>query len=281
MALLVAQKVTERWGSTVVVENRPGANGVVLMQILAAAPPDGYTIALEGGQLATATLKERVRSQSQIDVRKAYAPMVQLSFQPYVWVVTPSLPVHAVRELVTFAKNKPGSLYYSTSGNLITYLSMEQIKRMLGFDIVLVPYKGTSQQMVDLIAGQVQTSILNMFSASNNIRNNKLRALANMSLRRSAAFPDLPTLSESAVPGFELVSWYGLFAPAKTPPAIIRAWNEIGTQTVNAPEIKKRLAADTSEAVGPHPPEAFAKFFNEEIDRWENFAKSSGIRLDY
>ena len=281
MARLVAQKLTERWGNTVVVENRPGGSGVVLMQLLAAAPPDGYTIALGGSQLATATLKERVLSQSNIDVRTAYAPVVQLSYQPYVWLVTPSLPVHSVKELVAYAKARPDSLNYSTSGTItVSFLSMEQIKRILGIRIVSVPYKGTNQQMVDLIAGQVQMSILNMFSASNNIRTGKLRALAVTSLTRSRAFPDLPTLAESGVPGFELVSWYGLFAPARTPQAIILALNHAATEIVNVPEIKDRLSADTSETMGPNTPAQFRAFFNNEINRWETFVKTAGIKLD-
>src|SRR3954468_11816416 len=118
MARLVAQKLGERWGTQVVVENRPGGNGIVLMQLLASAPPDGYTIALGGAQLATATLKERVLSHAQVDVRKAYAPIVQLSFQPYVWLVTPALPAHTVSELVDYARRRPGSLNYSTSGSI-------------------------------------------------------------------------------------------------------------------------------------------------------------------
>jgi tripartite-type tricarboxylate transporter receptor subunit TctC len=281
MARLVAQKLSERWGATVVVENRPGGSGVVLMQLLASAAPDGYTIALGGSQLATATLKERVLAQSRIDVRTAYVPMVQLSYQPYVWLVTPSLPVHSVKDLVAYAKNSPGTLNYSTSGAItVSYLSMEQMKRMLGIEIVPVPYKGTSQQMIDLMAGQVHMSILNMFSAANNIRTGKLRALAVMSPRRSPAFPDLPTVSEAGVTGFSLVSWYGLFAPAKTPRPIVLALNRAASEIVNAPEIRRKLAADTSETVAPHAPEEFRAFFNQEIERWEQFVRSSGIKLE-
>jgi tripartite-type tricarboxylate transporter receptor subunit TctC len=281
MARLLAQKLGERWGTQVVVENRPGGNGIVLMQLLASAPPDGYTIALGGAQLATATLKDRVLSQAQIDVRQAYVPVVQLSFQPYVWLVTPSLPAHSVADLVAYARSRPGSLNYSTSGSItVAYLSMEQIKRMLGIDIVAVPYKGTNQQMIDLIAGQVQMSILNMFSAVTNLRSGKLRALAVMSPRRSPAFPDLPTVSEAGVTGFSLVSWYGLFGPARMPRSIVLALNEAASQIVNVPETRARLASDTSETVPPHPPEEFRSFFSHEIDRWEQFVRASGIRLE-
>lgn len=217
---IVSLKLGERWNRSVVIDNRAGALGAISLDIAAQAAPDGYTLTTLSAQNLTGMLLKTV----QVDIPKAFTPVVRMVVLPFLLVVTPSLPVSSVKDLIALIKVKP--LVYASSGNgSVVHLGMEMFKSMAGVPMTHIPYKGSGQSMVDLIGGRVQLAITNSLTATPLVRTAKLRALAVTSARRSAAFPDLPTIAEAGVPGFDLSSWYGVFAPAKTPMHIVRIIN--------------------------------------------------------
>ena len=198
---------------------------------------------------------------------------------PYLLVVTPSLPVSSVKDLIALAKVKP--LVYASSGTgSVVHLGMEMFKSMAGVPMTHIPYKGSGQSMVDLIGGRVQLAITNSLTATPLVRTAKLRARAVTSARRSAAFPDLPTIAEAGVPGFDLSSWYGVFALAKTPMHIVRIINRDVLEVMYSPELKEKLAADAAEPAPRHTPEEFQKAVASEVQVWDKFIKTSGIKIE-
>lgn len=277
VARAVAQKLSERWGQSVLVDNRTGAGGAIAMELAAQAGADGYTL-LAGsvGTIASATPLKKVA----FDTRKAYAPILQMNSQPYVLAIEPSLPVNSVRELIAYAKNKPGALNYASTGvGSTSHLGMEFFKSVAGVDIVHVPYRGLGPAMIDVISGQIQLLFGAAIIITPNVRSGKLRALAVGSLRRSRAYPELPTISESGLPGFEWGNSYALFAPAGTSPAIVRALNREVGEIVNLPDVQKKLAADGVEPAAPNSPREFTDLFAREVVKVEKFLRTSGIKL--
>jgi tripartite-type tricarboxylate transporter receptor subunit TctC len=275
MMRVVAQKLTQRWGRTIVVDNRPGALGSIAIELTAQAAPDGYTLITLSGQNFTGMLLKTVN----IDIPSVTAPVVQMMTQPYLLVVTPALPVNSVGELIVYAKSKP--LVYASSGTgSVVHLGMELFKFMAGVPMVHIPYKGSGQSMVDVMSGQVQLAITNSLTAAPLVKGGKLRALAVTSLRRTQAFPDLPTISEAGVSGYELNSWYGLFAPTRTAPALILALNAEVSEVMNSAEMRERLAADGAEPSPANSPAEFKQAIAREMRKWEKFLASSGIKLD-
>ena len=272
---VVALKLGERWNRSVVIDNRAGALGAISLDITAQAAPDGYTWTTLSGQNLTGMLLKTV----QVDIPKAFTPVVRMVVLPYLLVVTPSLPVTSVKELIALAKAKP--LVYASSGTgSVVHLGMEMFKSMAGVPMTHIPYKGSGQSMVDVIGGRVQLAITNSLTATPLVRSGKLRALAVTSARRSASFADLPTVAEAGVPGFELTSWYGVFAPAKTPMPIVRLINRDITDIMNTPEMKEKLTADAAEPPPRHTPEAFQKEIAREVEVWDKFIKTSGFRIE-
>ncbi len=272
---IVSLKLGERWNRSVVIDNRAGALGAISLDIAAQAAPDGYTLTTLSAQNLTGMLLKTV----QVDIPKAFTPVVRMVVLPYLLVVTPSLPVSSVKDLIALAKVKP--LVYASSGTgSVVHLGMEMFKSMAGVPMTHIPYKGSGQSMVDLIGGRVQLAITNSLTATPLVRTAKLRARAVTSARRSAAFPDLPTIAEAGVPGFDLSSWYGVFALAKTPMHIVRIINRDVLEVMYSPELKEKLAADAAEPAPRHTPEEFQKAVASEVQVWDKFIKTSGIKIE-
>ena len=272
MTRSVAQKLSERLGQSVVVDNRAGASGAISIQLGAQAAPDGYTLVTLSAQNVTAMLLGTVST----DIPKELAAVCMLLSQPYLLVANPSLEANSVRELISLAKSKP--LVYASSGvGTVVHLGMELFKSMAAVDITHVPYKGSGLSMIDLMAGRVQVSITNPLTAGPLVRSGKLKALAITSPQRVHALPDLPTVAESGVPGYDLRSWYGFLAPKGTPAAIINMVNRESIAVVNEPEMKNRLAAEGADAAQPNTPEQFRDFIAAETARWGKIIRSLGL----
>lgn len=271
----VAQKMTEHWGRSVVVDNRTGGGGVIAVELLAQAAPDGYTLYGGGSQVVTATPLKKI----PFDTRKVLAPVAQMTTSSYLFVVPAALPVTSVKELIAYSKTKPIS-YGSAGMGSSTHLGTELFKFMSGMDMVHIPYKGNGQALNDLISGQIQTQFTSTISGAPHMKSGRLRAIAVTSLKRLQAFPELPTVSESGVPGFEMDNFYGIYAPAGMPPAILAALNKEVTQITNSPEMKQKVAADGAEVAPPASPAAFKDKFAKQIDMWEKFMKTSNIKLE-
>jgi len=272
MTRAVAQKLSERLGQSVVVDNRAGASGAISLQMGAQATPDGYTLVTLSAQNVTAMLLGTVST----DISKELAPVCMLLSQPYMLVANPSLEANTVKELISLAKSKP--LVYASSGvGTVVHLGMELFKAMAAVEMTHVPYKGSGLSMIDLMGGRVQLSITNTLTAGPLVRSGKLKALAITSPQRVQALPDLPTVAESGVPGYDLRSWYGFLAPKGTPIPIINAINRESIAVVNAPEMKARLAAEGADAAAPNSPEQFRGFIDAETARWGKIIKNLGL----
>ena len=275
MTRAVTQRLAERLGQSVVADNRPGAAGAIALDMLAHATPDGYTIGTLSAQNVTGMLMKTV----PVDIPNALAPIALMISQPYLLVATPSLPVSSVKELVAHAKAKP--LVYASSGvGSVVHLGMEMLKSMSGMDMTHVPYKGSGLSMIDLMGGRVQVAITNVLTAMPLARSGKIKALAVTSPQRSQALPDLPTVAESGVPGFELRSWYGLVGPKSMPAPLILKLNETVTAVMTSAEVKNRLAMDGAEAAPANTPAQFRALIAAEIKRWDAFLKSGRLKLD-
>lgn len=276
MTRLGAQKLTERWGQSVIVDNRPGGGTVIGMELAVKAPPDGYTLLGASDTLMLNGVLKRVA----YDVRTAFIPIVQLTSQPYVLLVTPSLPVKSIKELIAYAKSRPGALSYGSQGLGTTgHIGWERFKFMAGVDILHVPYKGASLAVIDTLSGQVQMTFSNTVTSGVHLRNGKLRGLAITSPRRGPLFPDMPTVSESGVPGFELSNSYAYFAPAGTPLNIVRAINAVVSQGMNSPDTLKVLAAEGAEVAAPATPQEFKAKFERDYMELEKLIKAMNIEL--
>ena len=277
MARAVAQGMTERWSHPVVVENRTGGGGVIAMTLVSEATPDGYTLYGGGSQVVTATPLGKV----PFDIRKAYAPIAQLTSSSYLLLVHPSLPINSVKELIAYAKAKPDALSYASAGiGSAQHLNTELFKSMAGISVVHVPFRGSGQALVDLLGGHVQMMFTSTISGTTHIKSGRLRGIAVTSTTRNAAFPSLPTVSESGVPGFVMDNMYGLYGPAGIPAPILIKLNAEASRTMNSPAMKQRLAEDGAEAAPPKPPAEFKALFEREVNKWDKFIKTSGIKVE-
>ena len=273
MMRTVAQKLSERLGQSVVVDNRPGATGAISLQVAAQAIPDGYTLATLSAQNVTAMVFGTVK----LDIQRELTAVVLMISQPYLLVATPSLPANSVKELIALARSRP--LVYASSGTgSVVHLGMELFKSMAGVDMTHVPYRGSGLSMVDVMSGRVQLAITNVLTATPLVRAGKLKALAITSDRRSPAFHDLPTVAEAGVPGYELRSWYGLVAPNRTPAALLAYLNREVAETMNAPEVKEKLASDGAEAAAPNTPAQFREVIARERAKWDKLIKTGVIK---
>jgi tripartite-type tricarboxylate transporter receptor subunit TctC len=273
MTRAVAQKLGERLGQSVVVDNRAGAAGAISLQLAAQAAPDGYTLATLSAQNVTAMLLGTVTT----NIPKELTPVVLMISQPYLMVATPSLPANSVKELIALAREKP--LVYASSGvGSVVHLGMELFKAMAGVEMTHIPYKGSGLSMIDVMSGRVQLAITNTLTAAPLVRSGKLKALAITSSQRVQAMPELPTIAESGVPGYELRSWYGLLAPNRTPAPLVSFLNREVSGLMSSPEVKGRLAADGAEAAAPNTPDEFRGVIAGEIARWEKIIRNLGIR---
>src|SRR5688572_22543 len=273
MTRAVAQKLSERLGQSVIVDNRAGAAGAISLQLAVQAAPDGYTLATLSAQNVTAMLLGTVTT----NIPKELTPVTLMISQPYLMVATPSLPANSVKELIALARAKP--LVYASSGvGTVVHLGMELFKSMAGVEMTHIPYKGSGVSMIDVMSGRVQLAITNTLTAAPLVRSGKLKALAITSPQRVQALPDLPTVAESGVTGYELRSWYGLLAPNKTPVPIVLMLNREVGALMNSPDVKERLAADGAEAAPANTPAQFRDLINSEVARWGKIIKSLGLK---
>lgn len=271
MTRAVAQKLSERFGQSVVVDNRAGATGAISLQLGAHATPDGYTLVALSAQNVTAMLLGTVTT----NISKELTPVGMILSQPYLMVAAPSLPAASVKELIALAKAKP--LVYASSGvGSVVHLGMELFKSMAAVEMTHVPYKGSGLSMIDLMGGRVHLAITNTLTATPLVRSGKLKALAITSPQRAQAMPDVPTVAET-VPGYDLRSWYGLLAPNGTPAVLVLAINRDVSAVVNAPEMKERLAADGAEAAPPNTPTQFRDLILAETARWRKIINNLGL----
>lgn len=278
IARLVADKLSVALGQQVVVENRPGAGGVVGSEAVAKSPPDGYTLIM--GNAGSHGINAAVYSKLPYDIQRDFVPVSQVAVAPNVMVINPGVPANTVAEFIAYAKSQPGKLSYASGGNgSSAHMSMELFKSMAGVDIQHIPYKGSSPALTDLIGGQVVVFIGNMPPTVPHIKAGKLRALAVTTKTRSALMPELPTIADAALPGFETVAWFGVLAPAGTPPEVVNRLSlEIG-KIARSPEMRERLLAMGAEPVGGTP-EEFKAVIDRDIAKWKPLAQKVGIKVD-
>jgi tripartite-type tricarboxylate transporter receptor subunit TctC len=277
IARLVGKKMTDAWGQPVVIENRPGAGGNLGSNIVAKAPPDGYTLLI--GSVGPLAVNATLYPNMPYDNLKDFAPICLVAEVPNMLVVHPSVPVHSVQDLVNLARAKPGTLNYGSTGNGTTgHLSGELLNDQAKIDLVHIPYRGATA-VTDLLGGQIQLMFATIPSVIQHVRAGSLRAIAVTSRRRSPALPEIPTVAESGYPGFEASSWYGFVAPAGTPDPIIRKLHALIAGIVNIPEINEQLSSQGADPVG-NTPEEFAQYMRRETDKWAKVVKASGIRID-
>jgi tripartite-type tricarboxylate transporter receptor subunit TctC len=275
---LIAQKLTEMWGQTVVVENKPGAGGNIGADFVAKSPPDGYTILL--GALSTHAVNPNLYKSMPYDAAKDFAPITLIAVTPNVLVVNASSPVNSAREFIAYAKANPGKLAFGSGSNgSAGHLAGELFKVETGTDAVHVPFKGGAPATQALLAGDTQFMFDNLANAMAQVKAGKLKALAVTTAQRSPLVPDLPTMAEAGLPGFDISTWYGLFAPAGTPPAIVAKWNADVTRILNSPDIRAKLVADGAEP-SPNTPEQFAQMIARELTKYARIVKVSGAKVD-
>ena len=275
MMRIAAVRLSEKWNRSVVVDNRAGALGAIAIDIASQAAPDGYTLVA----LSAQNVAGMVAKPGSVDLAKAFTPVAQMVILPCLMVVTPSLPVNSVKELIALAKAKP--LVYASSGaGSVVHLAMELFKSAAGVSMTHIPYKGSGQSMVDVMGGRVHASITNALTATPLVRTGKLRAIAITTAKRAAAFPDLPSVAEAGLTGYDICSWNGVFAPAKTPDSIIQIINRDVLAVTNTPEMKDKLAADAAEVAPPNTPKEFRTKLLREIGMWEKIIRASGIRIE-
>jgi tripartite-type tricarboxylate transporter receptor subunit TctC len=277
IARAISVKLGERLGQQFVVDNRPGAGQMIGIELAAKSPADGYTILMAASTLA---INPVMYKQVPYDPVRDFAPITQAATLPNVLAVHPSLPVKSVAELVAYAKENPGKLNFASAGiGTSPQMSIELLKSMTGIDMVHIPYKGTAPGVVDLLAGQVLVMAPNVLTALPHIKSGKLRALAVTSAKRSEALPEVPTVAEAGVPGYDSTQWYGVLAPSGTPREIVARLHDAIVRALRDPEVGKRLAADGAEAVGSSP-EEFAAFIKSEGEKWAKVAAAAGIKAE-
>jgi tripartite-type tricarboxylate transporter receptor subunit TctC len=278
LARALGQKLAERWNQQVVIENRPGAGGNVAAEAVARSAPDGYTWLL-GNNSILATNQSLYR-QLGYDPVKDFAPVSLVALQPNILVVNPQVPANSVMELVSLAKKHPGKLNYASSGSgAAAHLAGELFKTMAGVDLVHVPYKGAQPALTDVIAGQVQVMFATSASVIPFIKAGKLRALAVTTAQRSPSVPELPTVAEAGVPGFEAITWHGVVVPAATPAPLIERLNRDIVGVLRMPDLRERLATFGAEVVAGTPRE-FADYIAAEIPKWAKVVRDSGARIE-
>ena len=277
IARMIAQSLGDAWGQQVVVDNRPGAAGRIGTEMAAKATPDGYTISLFGNNQ---TIVPSVYRSVPYDLERDFAPVTLVAEIGNVLVIHPSVPAKSVSDLVAIAKAKPGQLNFGSGGTGgITHLAGELFKNAAGINIVHVPYKGSAPAMLELLGGQVQIMLLNTLNSMPHVKSGKLRGLAVTSLKRSRYMPELPTLDESGLKGYDITEWYGVLVPAKTPrDAIAKLHTEL-VRIIGAAETREQLARQAAEPV-TNTPAQFAAFLKADLAKYRRIVKDAGIRAE-
>jgi tripartite-type tricarboxylate transporter receptor subunit TctC len=278
VARLLGQKVSESLHQPVVVENKPGAGGNIGADSVAKATPDGYTILM--GAVATHAINPTLYRNIPYDPVKDFAPVTEVAWTPNVLVVNPSLPVSNVKEFIAYAKAHPGELNFgSGSTGSAGHLAGELFKTMAGVKMVHVPYKGAGPAMQDLIGGQIQLMFDNLASSLGQIRAGKVRALAVTTARRSTLAPDLPTIAESGLPGFDISTWFGIFAPGGTPQPVVQRLHDAFVDALHAPDVQATMKKMGAEPVG-NTPAQFADYIRAEAAKYAKVIQASGAKVD-
>jgi tripartite-type tricarboxylate transporter receptor subunit TctC len=276
LARIVGQKLSEAWGQQVVVENRGGAGGTIGVEMAAHAAPDGYTLVM--GHIGTFGANPTLYPKLPYDPIKDFAPITLLAMVPNGMAVHPALPVRSVRDFVALARAKPGQLLYGSGGSgSAAHLAMVNFELLAKVKLTHIPYKGTGPAIFDLIAGQISTMITGMAALMPHIKSEKLRLIAVGTAKRLAVAPDVPTISEAGVAGYEVTQWYGILAPAATPRDIVLKLNAEMVRALRQPEVRERLAADGTVPVG-NTPEEFGAHIKAEIAHWAPVVRASGAR---
>jgi tripartite-type tricarboxylate transporter receptor subunit TctC len=272
----IAQKLSETFGTSVVVDNRGGASGIIAMDVTRQAAPDGYTLLAA----ATSMILMGVTNKVPYDIRTAFDPVVHLTSQPYLLVFHPSIPVSTPKEFIAFAKGKPGALTYGTSGpgSLHNY-GMELFQSITGTKLIHVPYKGSGPALIDLLAGQINLMFTSTTSGAAHVKSGRLKAIAVTARERVPVYPDLPTLSETVAPGYELGNNYYLFAPAGTPKPILKVLNAEISRITNSGEVREKFAADGANPAPPLGIDEFRTAYVREVSKWEQFTRNAKVKL--
>ncbi len=277
LARVIGQKLTDAWGQPVLIDNRSGATGTIGSDIVAKAPPDGYT--LLGGTIATHAISSSLNSKLPYHPLKNFAPVTLLATLPNVLIVHPAMPVRSVKQFVALAKTRPNEMRFSSGGaGTSQHLSGELFNMLIGTKLVHVPYKGGHLAMGDIFGGQIEFAFENAPNCMPYIKGGRLRALGVTTAQRSANLPELPPIAET-IPGFDVASWQGLFLPAGTPPAIVNRLNSEVRRIFALPDVRERIAA-TGADVATTTPEAFVDYIRTELLKWEKVVKVSGARLE-
>lgn len=273
-ARTVGQPLSASLGQSVVVDNKPGAAGNIAAALVAKATPDGYTLLMANSTIASPTLFKSL----PFDVRKDLDPVSLIAIGPSVLVVHPAVPARNVKDLIALARAKPKQLAYGSGGiGNVTHLEMEIMNAMVGIQMTHVPFKGSAPSLVALVSGEVQAVFSSIPSALGQIRAGRIRPLGVSILKRSSVLPDVPTIHESGVPGFDAASWYAVFAPAGTPKITVARLSKEIVAIMNTPEVRQRFANDGFEPAGTGPSE-FSKFLRAELAKWAKAVEMAGIK---
>jgi tripartite-type tricarboxylate transporter receptor subunit TctC len=274
---LLAQEFQKTWGQPAIVENRPGAGSAIGADLVAKSPGDGYTLLIVAFPFA---LINSLHARMGMDVTRDFAPIAWCGATPNILVVNPSVPANSVGELLALARAKPGTLNYASTGTgSSNHLSMELFKSMTNTDIVHVPYKGSAPAVTDLLGGQINIMFDNTPNVLPHIRAGKMRALGVTTLNRSSFTPELPTVAESGVPGYEVTAWFGMVAPAGTPKDVVAKLNAEVNRVLALPETKERFLKAGVEPTGGSP-EEFARHIRTEVTKWAKVVKDADIKAD-
>ncbi len=276
VARIAFARVAEQMSQQIVIDNRGGSSGIVATELAARAPADGYTLFF--GVTSALTILPHYHRKLPYDAVQDFAPINLIAAAAYILVVHPSVPAHSVKELVALAKQKPGTLNFSSAGNGTTlHLTAELFKSMAGINIVHVPYKGAAPALTDLLSGQVQMTFNPASVALPQIKSARLRGLGVTSAKRSALAPDLPTVAEAGVPGYESTGWYGVLAPSRTPASIIARLHRELTNAISDKDVRERFFATGVEPMGTTP-EQFAAYMRDEYVKWGKVVKATGAK---
>jgi tripartite-type tricarboxylate transporter receptor subunit TctC len=278
LARIVAQKLGESWGQSVIVENRPGASATIGAAVVAKAPADGYTLTM--GQLTPNAIAPALMANLPYDAVKDFVPVILVGTSPNVLVVNPAVPAKNVAELVALARSKPGRLTYASSGaGSLQHIAAELFKSTAGVEIVHIPFKGSSQAVIDLISGQVDMNFDSIPAVIQHVKSGKLRAIAVTAAKRASGLPDIPTIAESGYPDYDLTTWWGIFAPAGTPPEIVAKIHRDTLAALQNAELRERFAGLSVDPGGGTSRE-FADYVRQEIAKYDRIVKSLAIKAE-